>query len=54
MTNDNKIMTVHLQRFAYIYIRQSTTAQVEHNRESTIDSTNFSSVPMASDGLRTR
>jgi DNA invertase Pin-like site-specific DNA recombinase len=35
MTNDNKIMTVHLQRFAYIYIRQSTAAQVEHNREST-------------------
>jgi hypothetical protein len=35
MTNDQKIMTAHLQRFAYIYIRQSTAAQVEHNREST-------------------
>jgi DNA invertase Pin-like site-specific DNA recombinase len=35
MTNNNKIMTAHLQRFAYIYIRQSTAAQVEHNREST-------------------
>jgi DNA invertase Pin-like site-specific DNA recombinase len=35
MTNDNKIMTAHLQRFAYIYVRQSTAAQVEHNREST-------------------
>ena len=35
MTNDKKIMTAHLQRFAYIYVRQSTAAQVEHNREST-------------------
>ncbi len=35
MTNDNKIMTAHLQRFAYIYVRQSTAAQVERNREST-------------------
>lgn len=35
MTNDSKIMTAHLQRFAYIYVRQSTAAQVEHNREST-------------------
>lgn len=35
MTNGNKIMTAHLERFAYIYIRQSTAAQVEHNREST-------------------
>ena len=35
MTNDNKIMTTHLQRFAYIYVRQSTAAQVERNREST-------------------
>ncbi len=35
MSRDNKISTAHLQRFAYIYIRQSTAAQVEHNREST-------------------
>jgi DNA invertase Pin-like site-specific DNA recombinase len=35
MTNDSKIMTAHLQRSAYIYVRQSTAAQVEHNREST-------------------
>jgi DNA invertase Pin-like site-specific DNA recombinase len=30
-----KIAASHLGRAAYIYLRQSTTAQVEHNREST-------------------
>jgi DNA invertase Pin-like site-specific DNA recombinase len=33
--NSSKVSTAHLQRLAYIYIRQSTAAQVEHNREST-------------------
>jgi len=32
---DNKIKAVHRQRAALVYIRQSTAAQVEHNREST-------------------
>ncbi|WP_338927611.1 recombinase family protein (plasmid) [Mycetohabitans endofungorum] len=31
----HKISTAHLQRAAYVYIRQSTTNQVENNREST-------------------
>ena len=33
--NNSKVSTAHQQRVAYIYIRQSTAAQVEHNREST-------------------
>lgn len=33
--NSSNVSTAHLQRLAYIYIRQSTAAQVEHNREST-------------------
>ncbi len=33
--SNSRISTAHLQRFAYIYVRQSTAAQVEHNREST-------------------
>jgi DNA invertase Pin-like site-specific DNA recombinase len=32
---DDKIKAVHRQRAALVYIRQSTAAQVEHNREST-------------------
>src|SRR5215469_10403089 len=32
---DNKIQAVHRQRAALVYIRQSTAAQIEHNREST-------------------
>lgn len=35
MMNNQKIKPDHLQRTAYIYIRQSTAAQVEFNREST-------------------
>jgi len=35
MMNNQKIKPNHLQRTAYIYIRQSTAAQVEFNREST-------------------
>ena len=31
----NKIKPTHLQRQAFVYVRQSTAAQVEHNREST-------------------
>ena len=33
--SDTKITASHLQRRAVVYVRQSTTAQVEHNREST-------------------
>ena len=35
MTDPSKIKPSHLQRAAYVYIRQSTPGQVEHNREST-------------------
>ena len=32
---DNKIKPTHLQRAAFVYVRQSTPAQLERNREST-------------------
>ena len=35
MTDRAKITPTHTQRAAYVYIRQSTPAQVEHHREST-------------------
>jgi DNA invertase Pin-like site-specific DNA recombinase/predicted DNA-binding transcriptional regulator AlpA len=35
MTDPSKIKPTHTQRAAYVYIRQSTPGQVEHNREST-------------------
>src|SRR6059058_5444908 len=35
MTDLAKIKPTHTQRAAYVYIRQSTPGQVEHNREST-------------------
>jgi hypothetical protein len=35
MNDVKKIGTTHLGRAACIYLRQSTAAQVEHNREST-------------------
>jgi DNA invertase Pin-like site-specific DNA recombinase len=35
MNDITKIGATHLGRAAYIYLRQSTPAQVEHNREST-------------------
>ena len=35
MNDLSKISASHLCRAAYIYLRQSTPAQVEHNREST-------------------
>ena len=35
MTDLSKIKPAHTQRGAFVYIRQSTAAQVEHNREST-------------------
>ncbi len=35
MTDTSKIQPTHTQRAAYVYIRQSTPGQVEHNREST-------------------
>ena len=35
MSDHSKITAVHLRRRALVYVRQSTTAQVEYNREST-------------------
>src|SRR6267154_1736664 len=35
MNDLSKISASHLCRAAYVYLRQSTPAQVEHNREST-------------------
>ncbi len=35
MSDLSKINPAHTQRAAYIYIRQSSPRQVEHNREST-------------------
>lgn len=35
MSDNQKIKPTHQQRAAYIYVRQSTAAQVEYNREST-------------------
>lgn len=35
MTSKEKIKSTHLQRCVYVYVRQSTTSQVEYNREST-------------------
>src|ERR1700730_17820093 len=35
MTDPSKIKATHTHRAAFVYLRQSTPAQVEHNREST-------------------
>ena len=35
MSDRTKITTAHLRRSAFVYVRQSTGAQVEFNREST-------------------
>jgi DNA invertase Pin-like site-specific DNA recombinase len=35
MTDSSKIKPTHTQRAAFVYLRQSTPSQVEHNREST-------------------
>lgn len=35
MTESIKVKPGHLQRSAFVYVRQSSAAQVEHNREST-------------------
>ncbi|MDH4134809.1 MAG: recombinase family protein, partial [Gammaproteobacteria bacterium] len=35
MSEHTKIKPTHLSRFAIVYVRQSSAAQVEHNREST-------------------
>lgn len=35
MSDSSKVQTTHLQRWAYVYVRQSTAAQVAVNREST-------------------
>ncbi len=35
MTDLSKIKAAHRQRGAFVYVRQSSSAQVEHNREST-------------------
>jgi hypothetical protein len=35
MSDHSKVTAAHLRRCALVYVRQSTTAQVEYNREST-------------------
>jgi DNA invertase Pin-like site-specific DNA recombinase len=35
MSDNSKITATHLRRLALVYVRQSTAAQVEYNREST-------------------
>ena len=35
MSDNEKVQPSHLQRRAYVYVRQSTAAQVACNREST-------------------
>jgi DNA invertase Pin-like site-specific DNA recombinase len=35
MSDNSKVTAAHLRRLAVVYVRQSTTAQVEYNREST-------------------
>lgn len=35
MSDNPKLKSTHLQRCAYVYVRQSTASQVEYNREST-------------------
>ncbi len=35
MNDASKVKPNHLQRIAYVYIRQSSPAQVENHREST-------------------
>ncbi len=35
MSDGTKLQATHLQRTAIVYVRQSSAAQVEHNREST-------------------
>jgi DNA invertase Pin-like site-specific DNA recombinase len=35
MSTDQRIKPTHLKRCAYVYVRQSTAAQVQYNREST-------------------
>ncbi|MBU1984570.1 recombinase family protein, partial [bacterium] len=35
MSSSEKIKQTHLDRSAYVYVRQSTATQVQHNREST-------------------
>jgi hypothetical protein len=35
MSANERITSTHVQRYAYVYVRQSTAAQVQYNREST-------------------
>lgn len=35
MSHREKVRPTHLERVAYVYVRQSTSSQVQHNREST-------------------
>ena len=35
MMTESKVTAQHLRRAAFVYVRQSSPAQVEHNREST-------------------
>jgi len=52
MTEHSKITPAHLARQAIVYIRQSTTAQVEHNRESTERQYQLRPSPRSSAGQR--
>ena len=36
MSEVDKVLPSHLHRLALVYVRQSSQAQVEHNRESTL------------------
>ena len=35
MTDTTKVMSTHLRRAAYVYVRQSTMMQIQRNPEST-------------------
>jgi hypothetical protein len=48
----SKISAEHLSRGAYVYARQSTADQLQHNHESAGDSMHWPSARAVSAGLR--
>ena len=54
MTDQSTIGPDHIRRAAFVYIRQSSLAQVENNTESTLVSTRWSIKPCGWDGLGRR
>ena len=50
MTESGKVGPRHLERLAFVYVRQSTAGQVEHHRESPIASMPSRNAPAASAG----